>query len=217
MCKYKKHACAKRSCIRVCAAYEELPCPKEDHDGAVVVICHRRHDCAISVRNRFVSIRAIFVITIAFIFNILHQHHPLPPVLQTAAALVQCAPFSLSSKQQLGKTVWFLVGNGGMDYGDYYWGLYKDCHRDPFPHSYQDPDRRFASSSPIPSFAQKRKAIKLMTSSAPTKFERHKCATGTKQANACNLEVVTFIMSAAASEADLLPQTRTCQTTATST
>ena len=22
-----------------------------------------------------------------------------------------------------------------MDYGDYYWGLYKDYHRDPFPHS----------------------------------------------------------------------------------
>ena len=28
-------------------------------------------------------------------------------------------------------TVWCLVGNGGMDIGDYYWGLY----RDPFPHS----------------------------------------------------------------------------------
>ena len=28
-------------------------------------------------------------------------------------------------------TVWFLVGTWGMDYGDYYWGLY----RDPFPHS----------------------------------------------------------------------------------
>ena len=22
-----------------------------------------------------------------------------------------------------------------MDYGDYYWGLYRDCYRDPFPHS----------------------------------------------------------------------------------
>ena len=30
--------------------------------------------------------------------------------------------------------VWFLVGNGGMDYGDY-WGIYRDYHRDPFPHS----------------------------------------------------------------------------------
>ena len=32
-------------------------------------------------------------------------------------------------------TVWCLVGNGGMDYGDYYWGLYRDYYRDPFPHS----------------------------------------------------------------------------------
>ena len=31
--------------------------------------------------------------------------------------------------------VWFLVGNGGMDYGDVYWGLYRDYYRDPFPHS----------------------------------------------------------------------------------
>ena len=23
-------------------------------------------------------------------------------------------------------TVWFLVGTGGMGYGDYYWGLYRD-------------------------------------------------------------------------------------------
>ena len=34
------------------------------------------------------------------------------------------------------KAVWFLVGNGGMGYGDYYWGLYRRYHRDPFPHSY---------------------------------------------------------------------------------
>ena len=33
------------------------------------------------------------------------------------------------------KTVWFLVGNGGMDYEDYYWGLYGDYYRDPFPQS----------------------------------------------------------------------------------
>ena len=32
-------------------------------------------------------------------------------------------------------SVWFLVGNGGMDYGDYYWGLYRGYYRDPFPHS----------------------------------------------------------------------------------
>ena len=31
--------------------------------------------------------------------------------------------------------VWFLVGNGGMDYGDNYWGLYRGYYRDPFPHS----------------------------------------------------------------------------------
>ena len=27
------------------------------------------------------------------------------------------------------------VGNGGMDYGDFYWGLCRDYYRDPFPHS----------------------------------------------------------------------------------
>ena len=31
-------------------------------------------------------------------------------------------------------SVLFLVGNGGMDYGDYSWGLYRDYYRDPFPH-----------------------------------------------------------------------------------
>ena len=30
---------------------------------------------------------------------------------------------------------WGLVGNGGLDYGDYYWGAYRDYYRDPFPHS----------------------------------------------------------------------------------
>ena len=30
---------------------------------------------------------------------------------------------------------WCLVGNGGMCYGDYYWGLYRDYYRDPFPNS----------------------------------------------------------------------------------
>ena len=33
------------------------------------------------------------------------------------------------------RTVRFLVGNGGMDYGDDYWGLYRDYYRDPFAHS----------------------------------------------------------------------------------
>ena len=33
------------------------------------------------------------------------------------------------------KAVWFLVGNGGMDYGDDYWESYGDYYRDPFPHS----------------------------------------------------------------------------------
>ena len=32
-------------------------------------------------------------------------------------------------------TVWCLVGNGGIEYGDYHWGLYRDYCRDPFPHS----------------------------------------------------------------------------------
>ena len=32
-------------------------------------------------------------------------------------------------------SVWFLVGNGDMDYGDYYGGLYRDYYRDPLPHS----------------------------------------------------------------------------------
>ena len=34
----------------------------------------------------------------------------------------------------VGRTVWFL-GNGGMDYGDYHRGLYRDYYRDPFHHS----------------------------------------------------------------------------------
>ena len=32
-------------------------------------------------------------------------------------------------------SVWFFVGNGGMDYGDHYCGLYRDYYTDPFPHS----------------------------------------------------------------------------------
>ena len=32
-------------------------------------------------------------------------------------------------------TVWCLGGNGGMDYRDDYWGLYRDYYRDAFPHS----------------------------------------------------------------------------------
>ena len=28
-----------------------------------------------------------------------------------------------------------LLGNGGMDYGDYWWGLYRGYNGNPFPHS----------------------------------------------------------------------------------
>ena len=41
----------------------------------------------------------------------------------------------MESPLGFGFAVWFLVGNGGMDYGDYFWGLYRDYSRDPFPHS----------------------------------------------------------------------------------
>ena len=34
------------------------------------------------------------------------------------------------------RTVWFLVGNGGMHYGDYYWGLYRGSIP-PFPTKHQ--------------------------------------------------------------------------------
>ena len=33
------------------------------------------------------------------------------------------------------KTPWCLVGHGGMDIEDYYWGLYRGYYRDPFPNS----------------------------------------------------------------------------------
>ena len=39
-----------------------------------------------------------------------------------------CVPDSIQS-------VWCLVGNGGMGYGDYSLGVYRDYYRDPFPHS----------------------------------------------------------------------------------
>ena len=32
-------------------------------------------------------------------------------------------------------SLWCLVGDGGMGYGDNYWELYRDYYRDPFPHS----------------------------------------------------------------------------------
>ena len=37
------------------------------------------------------------------------------------------------------KSLWFLVGNGGTDYGDYYWGSYRDYYGDPplFPTKHQ--------------------------------------------------------------------------------
>ena len=37
--------------------------------------------------------------------------------------------------QEPQRSVWFLAGNGGMDIGDDYWGLYSDYYRDPVPHS----------------------------------------------------------------------------------
>ena len=39
--------------------------------------------------------------------------------------------------QGLGFTVWCLVGKGGMDYGDEYWGLHRGYYRDPFPTKHQ--------------------------------------------------------------------------------
>ena len=35
-----------------------------------------------------------------------------------------------------------------MDYGDYYWGLYRDYYRDPFPHSLLS-TRQFESASVV--------------------------------------------------------------------
>ena len=40
---------------------------------------------------------------------------------------------ALSPTEVAQNSVWFLVGNAGMDYGDYYWGLKRDYERDPFP------------------------------------------------------------------------------------
>ena len=45
-----------------------------------------------------------------------------PPVSQTATAQAHI------------DAVWFLVGNGGMGYGDYYWGLFRDYY---FPTKHQ--------------------------------------------------------------------------------
>ena len=54
------------------------------------------------------------------------------------------APIHTTAKQRKDYTgdytVWFLVGNGGMDYGDYYCGLYRDYYTDPFLHSLIRPD-----------------------------------------------------------------------------
>ena len=44
-------------------------------------------------------------------------------------------------------SVWFLAGNGGIDYGDYYWGLYRDYYRDPF-------------QQPVPSYGLREKVIR---------------------------------------------------------
>ena len=53
--------------------------------------------------------------------------------------------FRLRMLQRL-KTVWFLVGNEGMEYGAYYWGVYRDYYRDPFPHSLLSTRRKMISS-----------------------------------------------------------------------
>ena len=47
-------------------------------------------------------------------------------VLQLESRAIGVAPAA-------GFTPLCLVGNGGRDYGDYYWGLYRDFYRDPFP------------------------------------------------------------------------------------
>ena len=44
-------------------------------------------------------------------------------------------------QRQARNTVWFLVGNGELDFGDHYWGLNRDYHRDPFPPFPTEPDR----------------------------------------------------------------------------
>ena len=36
------------------------------------------------------------------------------------------AVYGQSGKQHSVQAVWLLVGNGGLDYGDYYWGLHND-------------------------------------------------------------------------------------------
>ena len=44
-------------------------------------------------------------------------------------------------QRQARNTVWFLVGNGELGFGDHYWGLNRDYHRDPFPPFPTEPDR----------------------------------------------------------------------------
>ena len=46
-------------------------------------------------------------------------------------------------------SVWFLIGHGGMDNGDY-WGLYWDYYRDPFPLSILSTRQSFASVAVFP-------------------------------------------------------------------
>ena len=49
--------------------------------------------------------------------------------------LMGCSSLTTNRRRRRTITVWFLLGTGGMGYGDYYWGLYWDYYRDPFPHS----------------------------------------------------------------------------------
>ena len=43
------------------------------------------------------------------------------------------------------KSVWFLAGNGGMGHWDYYWALYRDHYKDPFPHSLLSTKQKFGN------------------------------------------------------------------------
>ena len=59
-----------------------------------------------------------------------NQHHYADPHKPVVEILPKGQPQFLTYMSP-----WFLVGNGGMDCGDSYWGLYRDYYRDPFPHS----------------------------------------------------------------------------------
>ena len=46
-----------------------------------------------------------------------------------------CQGFGIPGSEEPPRTVWCLVGNGGMDIEDFSWGFYRGYYRDPFPHS----------------------------------------------------------------------------------